>query len=164
MANEILIDVDEALPEYKWLPLAEKFADDVLKECGWEDEEVSILFCNDNTIAELNKNYRNIEGPTDVLSFESGETYTAEDGNEYFVAGSIAISTETLPKNAEYFEVSMNEELKRLLVHGLLHLNGYDHGEEHVEKGVEPVCEMLVLQKELMEKFQNVVLLENDKL
>ena len=40
MANKILIDVDETLPEYKWFPLAEKFAADVSKECGWEYFEV----------------------------------------------------------------------------------------------------------------------------
>ena len=61
-----------------------------------------------------------------------------------------AISLDTLPKNAEYFEVPQDEELRRLIVHGLLHLKGYDHGEEHVEKGVELSCEMLKLQKKIM--------------
>ena len=44
-----------------------------------------------------------------------------------------------------------NDELKRLLVHGILHLNGMDHGEEHIEKGVTPVCEMLQKQEKILE-------------
>ena len=64
--------------------------------------------------------------------------------------GDIAISLETLPKTAEYFEVDTNTELKRLIIHGILHLNGMDHGEEHIEKGVVPTDEMLILQENLL--------------
>ena len=93
--------------------------------------------------------------PTDVLSFENGEEYTDDQGDSWKSVGDIVISLETLPKNAQYFEVSCNEELKRLLIHGLLHLHGLDHGDEHVEKGVEPVCEMLKIQKRLMQRFDS---------
>ncbi|MCR5605255.1 MAG: rRNA maturation RNAse YbeY, partial [Treponema sp.] len=51
------------------------------------------------------------------------------------------------------FGVSEDEELKRLLMHGILHLNGWDHGEEHVEKGVVPTDEMLKLQEETLPQF-----------
>ena len=102
---------------------------------------------------EWNKNYRKIDAPTDVLSFENGEEYTDEEGN-WFSAGDIVISLETLPKNAEYFEVDKNTELKRLLIHGLLHLNGMDHEPEHIEKGVEPECEMLVLQEKTLKALE----------
>lgn len=156
--NQIFVSVEEGMDEPQWLPKIEEFADKVLVSAGYDDEEVSVLFCTDSCIQELNRNYRNIDAPTDVLSFENGEEYTDEEGNKWFQAGDIAISLETLPKNAEYFDVDQNEELKRLVVHGLLHLNGYDHGEEHVEKGVEPVCEMLVLQKKLMEEFKDYVI------
>ena len=125
-----------------------------------EDDRLNPYYIDKSMlIRELNANYRNIDSATDVLSFENGEEYTDEEGKEWFSAGDIAISVDTLPKNAEYFEVSQNEELKRLIVHGILHLNGYDHGEEHVEKGVEPKCEMLVLQKQLMDKFENYELI-----
>lgn len=155
MANRILIDVTEEFENTPWLEKAESFVQKALDQLGYDGEEVSILFCGDSYIQELNKNYRNIDAPTDVLSFENGTEYTDEEGNNWFEAGDIAISLETLPKNADYFEVDQDEELKRLLVHGLLHLNGYDHGEEHVEKGVEPVCEMLKIQKEAMEALKN---------
>ena len=73
--------------------------------------------------------------------------------------GDIVISLETLPKNAAYFEIDENSELKRLLLHGLLHLNGMDHYEEHIEKGVAPVCEMLVLQEKILSEFSDYKLL-----
>lgn len=152
--NQIFVSCQEEIEEPVWLDKIEPFAQTVLQEAGYDGEEISILFCSDKMIQELNANYRNIDTPTDVLSFENGQEYTDEEGKEWFQAGDIAISVDTLPKNAEYFEVSQNEELKRLIVHGILHLNGYDHGEEHVEKGVEPKCEMLVLQKKIMDKLE----------
>ena len=60
-----------------------------------------------------------------------------------------------MPVNAEYFDETKNDELKRLLVHGLLHLNGMDHGEEHIEKGTAPECEMLKLQETILEKLKD---------
>ena len=153
--NQIFVSCEEGLDEPSWINNIEPFAQKVVEAAGYDGEEISILFCSDPMIKELNANYRNIDAPTDVLSFENGEEYTDEEGKEWFQAGDIAISVDTLQKNAEDFGVSQNEELKRLIIHGILHLNGYDHGEEHVEKGVEPKCEMLVLQKELMEKFES---------
>lgn len=157
--NQIFVSCEDGMEEPVWLENIEPFAQKVLEAAGYDGEEISILFCTDSMIRELNANYRNIDSATDVLSFENGEEYTDEEGKKWFSAGDIAISVDTLPKNAEYFEVSQNEELKRLIVHGILHLNGYDHGEEHVEKGVEPKCEMLVLQKQLMDKFENYELI-----
>lgn len=157
--NQIFVSCEDGMEEPVWLENIEPFAQKVLEAAGYDGEEISILFCTDSMIRELNANYRNIDSATDVLSFENGEEYTDEEGKEWFSAGDIAISVDTLPKNAEYFEVSQNEELKRLIVHGILHLNGYDHGEEHVKKGVEPKCEMLVLQKQLMDKFENYELI-----
>lgn len=155
MANRILVDVEENYPVPSWLDKIEPFTSRVLEKCGYDGQEVSVLFCSDPFIQNLNSEYRGIDSPTDVLSFENGETYFDEDGTRWLSAGDIVISLDTLPKNAEYFEVDQEEELKRLIVHGLLHLNGYDHGEEHVEKGKEPDCEMLVLQKKIMEELKD---------
>ena len=152
MANRVFISVQEGIKEPSWLSSAESFSLKVLEMNQFDGEEVSIFFCNDSFIQELNKEYRKIDSPTDVLSFENGDSYTDEEGAEWVSAGDIIISLETLSKNALYFEVTEDEELKRLIVHGLLHLNGYDHGEEHIEKGVEPECEMLRLQKKIMEE------------
>lgn len=149
MANRILISLGEDVTEPVWFNKVEPFIQTVLQKLNYDNEEISVLFCSDEFIKELNSQYRNIDNPTDVLSFENGEEYEDEEGLWKNV-GDIAISLETLPKNAEYFEVDTNTELKRLIIHGILHLNGMDHGEEHIEKGVVPTDEMLILQEKLL--------------
>lgn len=149
MANRILISLGEDVTEPVWFNKVEPFIQTVLQKLNYHNEEISVLFCSDEFIKELNSQYRNIDSATDVLSFENGEEYEDEEGLWKNV-GDIAISLETLPKNAEYFEVDTNTELKRLIIHGILHLNGMDHGEEHIEKGVVPTDEMLILQENLL--------------
>ena len=149
MANRILISLGEDVIEPVWFNKVEPFIQTVLQKLNYDNEEISVLFCSDEFIKELNSQYRNIASATDVLSFENGEEYEDEEGLWKNV-GDIAISLETLPKNAEYFEVDTNTELKRLIIHGILHLNGMDHGEEHIEKGVVPTDEMLILQENLL--------------
>ena len=159
--NRSLISLQEDFSPPEWFDEGKigAYVTAVLEKLGYDGEEISILFCNDMAIHQLNKQYRNIDSPTDILSFENGEKYSDDEG-EWLSAGDIAISLETLPKNAEYFGVSENEELKRLLIHGVLHLNGYDHGEAHIEKGVEPTDEMLLLQEKILAEFSDVVLIE----
>jgi probable rRNA maturation factor len=153
MANRFLIDVD-GIDQPEWLGNVEPVMQKLAKELSFDGQEVSVLFCDDAIIQELNKNYRNIDSATDVLSFENGETFKDEGGVDWLLAGDIAISVDTLKKNAEYFECDVDSELKRLLLHGFLHLNGYDHGEEHIEKGKKPECEMLKLQEEILLKLK----------
>lgn len=152
--NRIEISVQEDIEEPKWILNIEPFLQKVMNELKFEQEEISLFFCNDDYIRELNKNYRNIDSSTDVLSFENGEKYSDEQG-EWFCAGDIVISLETLPVNAQYFDENNDSELKRLLVHGILHLNGFDHGEEHLEIGKEPQCEMLILQEKILKKLED---------
>ncbi|MBQ5907259.1 MAG: rRNA maturation RNase YbeY [Treponema sp.] len=158
MANRVFVSVQEKMDEPVWLCKVEPFVQKALKRIGYDGEELSLLFCDDAFIQELNKNYRQIDSATDVLSFENGDEYEDEEGT-WFCAGDIIISVETLPKNAAYFEVDENSELKRLLVHGLLHLNGMDHGDEHIEKGVAPEGEMLVLQEQILEELKDEILI-----
>ena len=158
MANRVFVSVQEKMDEPVWLCKVEPFVQKALKQIGYDGEELSLLFCDDAFIQELNKNYRQIDSATDVLSFENGDEYEDEEGT-WFCAGDIIISVETLPKNAAYFEVDENSELKRLLVHGLLHLNGMDHGDEHIEKGVAPEGEMLVLQEQILEELKDEILI-----
>lgn len=153
MANRFLVAAD-GIDEPSWLGNVEPFLQKMAAELGFDGQEASLVFCGDEMIRELNKNYRNIDAATDVLSFENGEKFTDEDGSQWTLAGDIAVSVDTLKKNAEYFGIDENSELKRLLLHGLLHLNGYDHGEEHIEKGKSPECEMLRLQEEILLKYE----------
>lgn len=152
--NRVYVAMQEDVDEPDWFESVEPFVNKVMGELKFDGEEISMLLCNDTYMQELNKTYRNIDSTTDVLSFENDEEYEDEEG-KWKCAGDIVISLDTLPVNAEYFNESRNDELKRLIVHGLLHLNGMDHGEEHIEKNVQPVCEMLVLQEKVLEKLKD---------
>ena len=152
--NRVYVAMQEGIDEPDWFESVEPFVNKVMGELKFDGEEISMLLCNDTYMQELNKTYRNIDSTTDVLSFENDEEYEDEEG-KWKCAGDIVISHDTLPVNAEYFNESRNDELKRLIVHGLLHLNGMDHGEEHIEKNVQPVCEMLVLQEKVLEKLKD---------
>ncbi|MBO7430622.1 MAG: rRNA maturation RNase YbeY [Spirochaetia bacterium] len=126
----------------------------VLEILGKDKWEVSILLTGDAFIQKLNKEYRGKDEPTDVLSFaqvDSKEAFPEKGGR--FYAGDIVISMETLAKNADYFGISMNEELKRLLVHGILHLCGMNHENNN------PDQPMLVEQEKILKQFTGVVLL-----
>lgn len=81
--------------------------------------QVNIIIVDDTAIQELNKKYRRKDKPTDVLSFEM---------NEQGVIGDIAISKPTTTRNAKKYKVTYKQELKRLVIHGVLHLLGYGHG------------------------------------
>ncbi len=159
MKNRILVSMQEEVQEPAWFSNIEPFMQKIMKMLHFRHEEVSVLFCNDTYIQELNKNYRQIDSATDVLSFENNDVYKDEEG-KWKCAGDIVISLDTLPVNANYFEIDENSELKRLLVHGLLHLNGFDHGEEHIEKGVAPKCKMLIKQEKLLEKIKDEIIIK----
>ncbi len=159
MADRILVSMQEGMDEPLWFSRVEGFVRRVMERLSIDGEEVSVLFCGDPFMQELNRNYRDIDAPTDVLSFENGDEYSDEEG-DWLNAGDIVVSLDTLPRNSEYFDVTCDVELKRLLIHGLLHLNGYDHGDEHIEKGVRPECQMLVLQENILEEFTDTVLID----
>ena len=122
------------------------FALKVLDEIKRRNWELSILFCDDKKIAELNSQYRNKNEPTDILSFPLGETIQNENKSVY-LPGDIVISLDTLAENSKYFNTPKDEELRRLIIHGILHLDGMDH--ETLDEN-EP---MLVLQEELLKKL-----------
>ena len=159
MANRVFVSIYEGTKEPDWLDRVQAFVEKAAQTLGYEGQEISLLFCNDSYIKELNKEYRNIDAATDVLSFENDEEYEDEEGR-WKCVGDIVISLDTLPVNAEYFNESQNAELKRLIVHGLLHLNGMDHGQEHIEKGQAPQGEMLVLQEKILEQLKDEIIIQ----
>lgn len=118
---------DSQLPPGLGLDGLEEFGQAVLAHQGKDAWDVSIVLCDDPFIAELNKGYRQKDGPTDVLSFEQGEWYVDEDGQERWLAGDIVIALPTVARNAADFVVEYADELRRVLAHGLLHLAGHDH-------------------------------------
>jgi probable rRNA maturation factor len=95
------------------------------KHLDCADKEISLYFVNDQTIQQLNKQYRNKDKPTDVLSFSLQE---GEFGNiNPHILGDIVISLDTAAAEASENSFSLDEEINFLIIHGLLHLLGYDH-------------------------------------
>lgn len=100
---------------------------------GPEDAEVSLTLTDDAGIQALNREYRHIDQPTDVLSFALQEQNEEEPelvGFEDGVLGDIIISVERARAQAEEYSHSFNREVVYLAVHGTLHLLGYNHEEE----------------------------------
>lgn len=147
------------------MPSVERFvrlALDRLDIRGWE---VSVLFCDDAFIRSLNSRYRGIDAATDVLSFSQIEPTqqpnrqsrrdaapderaeaAALETEMPTAAGDLVISLDTTYRQAEEYDISAEEELKRLLIHGILHLAGYDHGETHDDGKMMDIQERLLLQ------------------
>jgi probable rRNA maturation factor len=116
-----------------WIPACGEFITAVLKERGISDWEVSVLLCDDRFIQDLNARYRGIEAPTDVLSFPQSTPESLSPlrrPGQNSVAGDIVVSLDTLQRQALENRQPEETELKRLLIHGILHLQGLDHPQE----------------------------------
>ncbi|MCR4563087.1 MAG: rRNA maturation RNase YbeY [Clostridiales bacterium] len=109
--------------------------------------EVSVSFVDNEQIHELNKEYRDIDKPTDVLSFPLGENgkYDKNPDTDAYMLGDIVISVEKAIEQAEEYGHTLQREIGYLTVHSMLHLMGYDH----VDGGVEAV--------RMREKEENVL-------
>jgi len=131
----------------------EKYFFSIMKETikilGLEDNlSLSVSFVSENKIREYNKNYRNIDKVTDVISFAMEDS----DGFEYDSRelGDILICYKRAIKQAEEYGHSLKRELCFLFTHGLLHLLGYDHMNEEDEK------EMFELQNKILDGLKIV--------
>jgi probable rRNA maturation factor len=124
--NRITINADDGVPLPGWIPSLKKFALKVLARLGRDKWDLSVLLCDDKTMTALNFRYRGKETATDVLSFVLNEGDSFPATNRY-IPGDIVISLDTLKENASRFNISEDEELRRLLIHGILHLDGMDH-------------------------------------
>jgi len=103
------------VPSRNWTDLGKK----ILNQIGREGSSATIAFVSDRKSRDLNRTFRGIDKPTDVLSFPSG------DGGPYL--GDIAVSIETAKIQARQNGLSLEREIAQLILHGLLHLCGYDH-------------------------------------
>ena len=101
-----------------------KRAEEMAAAIGHHKASATIAFVSDKKIRELNKQFRGIDKATDVLSFPSDEA------NEL---GDIAISVQTAATQAKENGLTLNEEIAQLILHGLLHLSGYDHETDNGE-------------------------------
>ena len=98
---------------------------DVLEYQPHLTKEVSLTFVNDKFIQQLNKRYRGVDSPTDVLAFAMQEGSYAEINPG--LLGDVVISVDTAERQAKELGHALERELAILLIHGLLHLVGYDH-------------------------------------
>ena len=98
-----------------------------LQELGFDkiDSELSLVFTNDADIREINGKWRHIDKPTNVLSFPAFALQPGLEPGE--ILGDIVIARETVAREAAEEHKSFDDHLSHLVVHGLLHLMGYDH-------------------------------------
>ena len=150
--NLVEVSTENYTPSWRLGDL-ERFGCRILEALKIDNWEVSVLLCNDPVIRELNRSYRGKDEATDVLSFALFADGTQNDysGAETYgtiTAGDIVISMETLERQAAEFNISCEEELKRLMIHGILHLTGMDHTSNEPEEE-----EMLIKQEQLLFQF-----------
>ncbi len=105
--------------------ILEKTAKKTLEIEKSEDCEVSIHLTNDDEIKELNLTYRGVDSPTDVLAFAMREGDDCDINSD--ILGDVVISIETAERQAKECSHGIRAELSLLIVHGILHLLGYDH-------------------------------------
>lgn len=125
----------------------QKIAEQLLLLCGVPDAELSILLSSDRRIAELNRMYRKKSGPTNVLAFSLTEgPYMPKAGH---LLGDVVISLDTASREAAREKITIHQRVYVLLIHGLLHLLGYDH-----EGSPEEARIMFAKEKELFSKIR----------
>ena len=125
--NRVMVSAEE-VPLPVWGKSLQSYALKVLSRLGRDKWDLSILLCDDKTISALNSRYRGKDEATDVLSFSlnEGEVFPGSKAGRY-APGDIVISLDTLRENARRYNINEDEELCRLLIHGILHLDGMDH-------------------------------------
>ncbi len=111
------------------------------------ESEMSVLLVDDRAIRDLNRNFRDIDRATDVLSFPSGE-YPLPEGADYLYVGDMALSLERARKQAEEYGHTYEREVAFLTAHSVLHCLGYDHVD-----GPEQEKEMFSRQEAILQEM-----------
>ena len=127
---EVLIDNRQ---EKLKIPLKkiQKTARVILNALDFPDGELSILIVDDQQIAHLNLTYLNKKGPTNVIAFPMREGQFNEITPN--LLGDVVISIETAQQEADAARISLQNRFNQLLIHGILHLLGYDHEQTRAE-------------------------------
>ena len=113
---------------------AAELARAVLKSIGSAEATLTITFIRDRLMRQLNREYRGLDKPTDVLSFayhENSDEFAAGEMAAHL--GDVVISVETAARYAQEFGLAFERELEHLVIHGTLHLAGYDHETDNGE-------------------------------
>ncbi len=126
MNEEIINFYSENDFELEKVSSYESWVKNVISSEGKKTGEISFIFCDDEYLLEINQKYLDHDTYTDIISFD------ASVGN--ILNGDIFISTERVSENADSYEVKFSEELKRVIIHGVLHLCGYKDKTPEEEK------------------------------
>ncbi|NDP22555.1 MAG: rRNA maturation RNase YbeY [Paludibacter sp.] len=132
IAEEIKLPKLEKLKINRWIK-------DTANGYGKKVGDIAYIFCNDNRILEVNKKYLQHDYYTDIITFDYSEGL--------IISGDIFISIETVKTNANEFGVSFEQELLRILIHGILHLCGQN------DKTKESRAQMTQKENLALEKF-----------
>lgn len=111
----------------------------IIESEGFDEGEINYIFCDDDYLHKINVEYLDHDTLTDIISFD----YTVG----YLIQGDIFVSVERVQDNAKDFNVSFEEELKRVLSHGVLHYCGYK------DKSLEDEAVMRSKEEEKMQMF-----------
>lgn len=157
---EIVITVDESVQNHKDLADFKNIINTVLTQVAEsyelnEDDEMSVVLCDNTYIHQLNKEYRNIDRPTDVLSFALNDGEEDPNGQEHVLWGDIIISLERTAEQAQEYGHGMERELAYLTVHGALHLLGYDHMEAEEKQEMRAEEEYILTKLGYIREGQN---------
>ena len=103
-----------------------------------EPAEINVTFVSDDKIRKINREFRNIDSSTDVLSFPLGfeGDYDVNPENDRLMLGDVIISAEHAKAQADFFGHSLDREIAYLTVHSVFHLLGYDHVDEGENKRI----------------------------
>ena len=143
---KILID-NRQKEKVQTQPLLEK-TEQILSALGCSDCEASIVITDDKEMEDLNKTFRGISSPTNVLAFpmQEGQFGDISPG----LLGDVVISADTAEKEAQEAGITLDERMSQLLIHGILHLKGFDH-----EQGSENAMAMEKKSLELLRLLEN---------
>ena len=134
-------------PAEAYLPLFRKISGAAEKKLGLSDDlEISVTFVRSRTIHVINREYRNIDRPTDIISFAANDfSYPGETPEEHADLGDLFLNIDYAARQAKEYGHSLKREVGFLFCHGLLHCLGYDHMKPEDEKV------MFALQDEILD-------------
>ena len=141
---EIIKDIDKDIEE---LDILNNYVKYLVKKLKLDKCEFNIIIVDNEKIHKINKEYRNVDRPTDVISFAMEDNMDIKY-EDFRLLGDIYISIDKCYEQAKEYEHSRVREICFLATHGILHLLGYDHMEEEEEK------EMFDLQELILDGFK----------
>lgn len=140
---DVINNYGKEIPNYEEI---ENYVEYLVKELNLDNCMFNIIFITNEEIHKINKEYRKVDRPTDVISFALEDNKDIEY-KDFRLLGDIYISVDKAIEQARDYNHSLKRELCFLSTHGILHLLGYDHQTKEDEE------EMFTKQKELLEKY-----------